>query len=66
MKVVHLMVPENRFAEAVAFYAEGLGLESDATEAGSIMFVVGSQQIKLVAMPGAIAAAAYQSRPSCA
>jgi catechol 2,3-dioxygenase-like lactoylglutathione lyase family enzyme len=29
MKVVHLMMPANKFAEAVEFYVEGLGLKSD-------------------------------------
>jgi catechol 2,3-dioxygenase-like lactoylglutathione lyase family enzyme len=40
MKVVHLMMPANKFAEAVEFYVEGLGLKSDTAEAGSIMFVL--------------------------
>ena len=53
MKVIHLFIPSNKFAEAVEFYADGLGLKSDAAEAGSIIFVVGGQQqIKLIAMPG--------------
>jgi catechol 2,3-dioxygenase-like lactoylglutathione lyase family enzyme len=52
MKVVHLMMPANKFAEAVKFYVEGLGLKSDTAEAGSIMFVVGRQKIKLVPVPG--------------
>ena len=52
MKVVQLMMPADRLADAVEFYSEGLGLESEPAEAGSIMFVVGSQHIKLVPMPG--------------
>lgn len=60
MKVIHLFIPANKFAEAVEFYTEGLGLESEAAEAGSIIFVVGSQQIKLVAMPGPL-----QNRETC-
>jgi catechol 2,3-dioxygenase-like lactoylglutathione lyase family enzyme len=52
MKVVHLMMPASKFAEAVEFYVEGLGLKSDTAEAGSIMFVVGRQKIKLVPVPG--------------
>jgi hypothetical protein len=52
MKVVHLMMPENRFSEAVEFYAKGLGLGKDATETSSIVFVLGDQKIKLVPIPG--------------
>ena len=52
MKVVHLMMPANKFAEAVEFYVDGLGLKSDTAEAGSIVFVVGRQKIKLVPVPG--------------
>ena len=50
MKVVHLMVPVNKFAEAVEFYAEGL--ESDTTETESVEFLIGGQKIKLVPIPG--------------
>jgi len=52
MKVVDLMVPANKFAETVEFYADGLGLESDTTETESIEFLIGSQKIKLVPIPG--------------
>ncbi len=52
MKVVDLMVPANKFAETVEFYADGLGLESDTTETESIEFLIGSQKIKLAPTPG--------------
>jgi hypothetical protein len=52
MKVVYLTMPENRFSEAVEFYAEGLGLRKDATETDSIVFLLGDQKIKLVPIPG--------------
>jgi predicted enzyme related to lactoylglutathione lyase len=52
VKVVHLMVPANRFAEAVEFYAEGLGLENDTTETESIEFLIGGQKIRLVPIRG--------------
>ena len=52
MKVVHLMVPANKFAETVEFYAEGLGL--DTTENDAIEFLIGSQKIELVPIPGAL------------
>src|SRR5258707_444674 len=42
MKVVHLMMPADRFAEAVEFYAEGLGLKADTAETGSVVFLVGN------------------------
>ena len=51
MKVVHLMVPASKFSEAVEFYADGLGLESDTTETDLIEFLIGSQKIKLVPIP---------------
>jgi len=44
------MVPVNKFAEAVEFYAEGL--ESDTTETESVEFLIGGQKIKLVPIPG--------------
>jgi hypothetical protein len=54
VKVVHLMVPANKFAEAVEFYAEGLGLEGDSTKTDAIEFLIGSQKIKLVPIRGAL------------
>jgi predicted enzyme related to lactoylglutathione lyase len=49
------MVPANKFAEAVEFYAEGLGLEGDSTATDAIdaiEFMIGRQKIKLVSIPG--------------
>jgi predicted enzyme related to lactoylglutathione lyase len=52
VKVVHLMVPANKFAETVEFYAEGLGLDGDTTDNDAIEFLIGSQKIKLLPIPG--------------
>jgi predicted enzyme related to lactoylglutathione lyase len=46
------MMPANKFAEAVEFYAEGLGLEGESTETDAIEFMIGRQKIKLVSIPG--------------
>ncbi|HEY0800080.1 MAG TPA: VOC family protein [Steroidobacteraceae bacterium] len=52
MKVIHFMIPEDKFGKAVRFYSEDLGLRKESWPSQSTVFTVGSQKIELVPVSG--------------